>query len=138
MVARSNDNLDSSIRHLVERGESVIHDPGRDAAAKEEVAPVNQQVRPRLHCVAKDSTVIGCEVIASVPPGHAYTHGQVEPQVGVCEEDDPQAPQGAAKSEALVAGRGLHAPRMTGFGRELQAFVSLLHTPECSSPIKDQ
>ncbi len=112
MVPRHNEDRDALFDEVDEHPIDPVDDAGRDAAAKEEIATVDQQVDAPAFTAGDASAKgeiehaleVGEEVGAAPPPFDARTDGLVEAQMRIRAEEDAQA------GRAFVGAMGITRP----------------------------
>ena len=105
MVSGDEHDRHSGGRQAFERRERRLRQPGRHAASIEQVAAVNHHVGPAGACGLERSLEVSKEVLAPASPDDAGAAGQVEPEMGVGNEQYAHVRPTRAQSEPGVGQR---------------------------------
>ena len=90
MISGDDEHGDAAFGHAPERLERLIRERGHHGRTVEHVAAVHDDVDLSVERRLKRRGVVGEKVVAAAAPLHARTHREVEPEMGVGDEQDAE------------------------------------------------
>ena len=89
MVPRDDEHRNAPIRHSAERLQSLVRERWHDLRPIEDVACVHDEVHLAGERRLQRGGVIREEVVTTPPSVDARPHGEIEAEVGIGQQEDP-------------------------------------------------